>query len=151
MGCRTSQPIAVGGVADGDVDGVQPSDASGGSMPAAAGAPQPPAGGGNRSVSLAGVRALMTASKRRRGPDGAPLPPPLAPSAPSSLGSFSSLRDILPSANARTPNVAGTTPGDRYSFYAIRDKYETLEDVTDGLRGAGAWARAWQVAVWSPR
>jgi E3 ubiquitin-protein ligase RGLG len=143
MGCSSSRPV--------HPDGLPPSDAD---DPTPTPHATPAEGGTGKAVSVAGVRALV----RSRGGGGAGAgagaggPPTLShASSVSAAGAATgsgrwgfSARTLKTTSSFLGMGSGGSgvdpsTPpsSSNFQFYTIKDKYETLEEVSDGLRAAG--------------
>jgi E3 ubiquitin-protein ligase RGLG len=139
MGCSSSRPV--------HPDGLPPSDAD---DPTPTPHATPAEGGTGKAVSVAGVRALVRS--RGGGGAGAGGPPTLShASSVSAAGAATgsgrwgfSARTLKTTSSflgmgSGSGGVDPSTPpsSSNFQFYTIKDKYETLEEVSDGLRAAG--------------
>jgi E3 ubiquitin-protein ligase RGLG len=144
MGCSSSRPV--------HPDGLPPSDAD---DPTPTPHATPAEGGTGKAVSVAGVRALVRSRGGGAGAGaGAGGPPTLShassvSAAGAATGSgrwgfsartLKTTSSFLGMGSGGSGGVDPSTPpssSSNFQFYTIKDKYETLEEVSDGLRAAG--------------
>lgn len=163
MGCATSKSIRPAGSPNA---GLEPDDVDGAPSPRSTGRTSPMPGvhaavDTGRGISAAEMRAALRTKKAvpvAIHSDGAQVPHhgdhrvSRFPSLRNLLGfggSSASVADVHLSRHASEgrQHAGGVNDGDRYSFYAIKDRYEDLDDVSEGLRAAGLESSNLVVAI----